>query len=420
MAITKVLGIRWIVTLTIVTHLSSCSVMFDPSSSIGSLTVGERSISYTIPQVVGGPSYGPVPRLFAGSCMVVERPRNRSATGAVLAPILLNFAVDSLGKLLQKAGAEHAVAVYDGVPYRYTERRADSSPSPEDSSPPLNCLQFVVGEWNGTGAEPNQNFLAIFAAKLNTSKDELLKAFEDNGIFIRGNPALFLEIAIHGSVDSAYFLMPKAIYYNRSLDTGKGGVERGLLIEFGINRAPSSLASDKSSRGILTIGNLKSGNTALAFQSDDPRVSRSLWIAPPTSTRDAGADTPLNIEMRVVEVRDARPVLSALGAQLVGESGNKIADALRQDFFPTKAERQVEITSRIQALQAYTDAIAKYRTAWDARAKALTDAEGRPDDERAAIEAEQNAVVDAALEAVRLAAMQAGRLEEWKQLTSTK
>ncbi|MBP2302701.1 hypothetical protein [Azospirillum picis] len=413
--------LRAAMVMSVAGALNGCSLLGNASST-GTLNVDGRSISYDSPQALGGPVTGEIARLFTGRC--IYKPKDSGAAIAALAPALLDFAVDSLGKILTRAGAERAVAVYAARAYAPPTARSDPAPAdaggrlvPEEKPPQSaateqkglpECVQFVLARF-APGPETASIGAAspMLADTLGETPDVLSGEFGSRGIFLAERPVLFLEAKLITSPDGkVYRLRPTILQYEAGLDTRQVGGERGLFVEFGINSAPNSLASDKASRGTLPIGIVVPGQTSLVFRGPDPRMPEMLWTASPSAT--TAAPSILNIEMRIVEVRNGRPVLAALGTLLSGKQGDDIAAALRRDLFPTEEERRTALTARLTGLEAYRKALAAYRQAIDDREQAKAASATKSVVVQNAIQAQQNAIVESAILSVRLAAAQAG------------
>lgn len=391
--------------------LAGCSGGVGSGTSQGTLTVDSRAVNYTSPDLLGGPSGGPITKLFAGSCLF-ESAKESAAAVAALAPIALNFAVDTLGGVLQRAGEERAVAVYAGL------RVAGANQGPTAAGTtiggaasaatvvgPFDCVQFVHGEFSTpTEASVSPQWLAGPAAAVATNVATLREGLEAKGVRLAHDPLFFLEAQVIWADGGLYALRPLVISYNGTLDTGADAVDRGLFFEFGVNVGPNSLTTADASKGFIPIGRMTAGSETLLFEEGDARAPVMLWTTPPTG--DAFATAPLNVEGRLVEVRDARPILAAIGDALAGPSGDQIAAGLRRDLFPTEKEREAEVTARITALGAFQTALARYREALTKRDAAVAAAQGTSD--LAAVQAEQDAAVEAARLSVRLAAQQAG------------
>ena len=395
---------------SIMVFVSSCMSNRAPS---GDLKVGGRTINYVSPSEVGGPDGGPITRLFGGTCIFGGSGEN--ATITTLAPIALNFAVDSLGKLLTRAGEEQAVAVYAAMRSRDTSgdkpnvtaggTAIGGGQQSARQSDSVGCIQFVHGEFAGTADEAvTPDWLTAAAKKASISAETLVESLEAKGINLSEAPAFFMEAKIIRAEGGLYALRPQVLFYERSIDTGVPSDGRGLFFEFGINHGASSLTAEKASKGILAIGKMKPGGGVLYFDDKDPRVPVMLWTSAPAG--NPTADQARNIEARLIEVEDARPVLAAFGELLSGASGDQLAESLRKDLFPTSDEEAAEVTARITALGQYQTALAGYRSALNARDTALKEATGTPSFD--VVVAEQDAAVQAAKLAVVLAAQQAG------------
>ncbi|MEM6465239.1 MAG: hypothetical protein AAF679_01860 [Pseudomonadota bacterium] len=149
---------------------------------------------------------------------------------------------------------------------------------------------------------------------------------------------------------------------------------------------------------------MTSGGDAILFGKDDPRTPLMLWTNSPGGTQTT--DKAQNVESRLVEVRNPRPILAAIGELLSGGEGDQLAASLRQDLFPTPQEQAAAVTTRIADLKQFQAAVAAYRAAVEAREKALAEATGKPNFNL--VKSEQDAAVEAGKLAVLLAAERAG------------
>ncbi|SMF55536.1 hypothetical protein SAMN02982917_3089 [Azospirillum oryzae] len=413
-------ALRAAMVVSVVVTLNGCGLLGDTSST-GTLSVDGRSISYDSPQALGGPVTGETARMFTGRC--IYNPKEAGAAIAALAPIFLDFAIDSLGKILTRAGAERAVAVY--AAHAYTAGGVGTaaagavgrSITEAEPAPPAamgraglpECVQLVLARFaSGRDTASAGAASPTLAETLGLNAEDLSREFGSRGIFLAERPVLFLEAKLVTSPDGrVYRLRPTILQYEAGLDTRQVGDERGLFVEFGINSAPNSLASDKASRGTLPIGIVVPGQTSLVFREQDPRTPEMLWTAAST-TAAAVAPGILNIEMRIVEVRNGRPVLAALGTLLSGKQGDDIATALRRDLFPTEEERRTALTARLTGLEAYRKALVAYQQAVDGREQAKVTSATKSADMQKAIRTQQDIIVQSAILSVQLAAAQAG------------
>lgn len=381
--------------LTVAGLLAGCSA----TSQTGTLNAGGRTIKYQAPKNYGDLRTGPVTRIFTGKCLYQG---DHSALLPTLAPILLKAAVTTLGDALIKAGEERAVATYGSLAYDPAE--ASPTGDANDGAPSAKCIQIVHGEFarRKSDAKPDLAFAAELGGKAGNSGEVFSKNLADLGIHLVGAPAFMVELIPVASGDVRR-MQPTLLSYRASIDTGKTGDRRGLFLEVGLN-IPSKSFADKDSKQVLfPFGYMTSGDESIAYSADDPRLPPMLW-----SNVNIPGDEPLNIEARLVEVRDARPVLAAIG-NLLTDNADPISAALRQDLFPTATEQSAQTTAKIKALQEYQTAVTGHRTALDGQAKALSAAAGQSAARRASIKAEQQAIVDAAALRLQLAARAAGR-----------
>lgn len=280
----------------------------------------------------------------------------------------------------------------------------------------MDCVQLVHGEFVGQAMDHfvqdydcgHTDGLASWLCERGAVDKRSARAFQDtlnaHGIYLSAPPHVFLEAEIVRAAGGQYALTPTFIDYRRTLESGAASGRRGLFLEFGVNHGHTTLADDKASKGVLAIGRMDADADPIRFQERDPRAPQMLWTKPPDGDRTA--DNAMNVELRLVEVRDARPVLAALGDALSGEDGDALADALRQDLLPTPEEDAAGVTMQISALNQYQEALRKYQGAIDACEAAVLAA---GDNTQAAnvARSQGKAGVDAAWLAVQLAAFQA-------------
>jgi hypothetical protein len=449
--------------------LAGCDLRLTTGTDAGTLTSPDRgAVSYKAPRVSGGPGIGAVPRLLTRDCLIATGEKEGlPLLAAALAPILVDAAFDTIGTLLKNAGEERAVGVYaattvpdpHGLPPDFNrptggedeaDDRAEAPAIPAPSSTPIlpansrtntggsipitnatpaspaptapeqqtntaakspwkppECIQFILGEF-ASKAENATLTNADFDLDPDnvTGTTKLAEQLKARQVFLKEPPVFMMELKLLGdrSAEGVYTLHPTMIHYGSSLDNRATGIKRDLIVEIGLNLSPKKIGDKDASGAILPLGKMIAGGPTFLFAKHDLRAPRMLWVPVP---QGASGIKPLNIEMRVVEMRNANAVLSQIGTALAGGAGDKLAAALRQDLFPTDDEENVALTKQIEAR---TDYAAKLKGLQDAvanRNTALSDPL-LTEDNRAFVTAIQNTRVDAARDAARLAAAKAG------------
>lgn len=356
--------------------LAGCGSLFSGGLfSTGEAELDGRTVEYFAPHRLGGAAGGPIDRVFAGPCVFrrdAPTPQLEAFGLTTIAPVLVKRALDLLTNAIKRAGEERAVAVYAARAYPFDPFRG----------PGFNCVQFVRGEFHGRAKDMDAGAEALPGAE--RSARRVAAGLADAGIYLKPGADFFMEARVRFSADGSHFqLAPTYLLYGRPFDGGPDLSRRALFVEIGLNEAGKSLAEADASRGLLKLEVLSAGDAVRFFGPNDPRAPRMLWA--PIGAAPGGQGGGLNLEMRVIELREANKVLAQLGAILEEE---QVSERVRRGLFPTDDEVRADLEDRATAIDNFITASRLYDAHLsDYRARSLAVGPNPTPSERAVLKA---------------------------------